>query len=651
MSNAQAPLRTSLLLIGAGLVTLGQAVLQDLPVDQRGRVVWFSIVGIILFLVSVFTVMANKEEPSRIEQIIQRIASWLHISDWQLVLLLSSPLLSWIAWRAAGEGRIMINPAVAITAWISAITVAIIGSFSGSWQGIRFAPRSLILPLTLTIAAFLVRGLAMNRFPIVLTGDEGSAGLEAVRFLKGEINNPFVSAWYSFPSLYFFIQSLSVRLLEETPQALRLPSAIAGALTVAAVFYAGSAMFDRRSGLLAAIFLAAYSYHIHFSRIGLNNIWDGFWYIIVIGALWYGWEHEQYGAFTLAGFSLGAAQYFYPSGRALVIPILVWLFLVGAFNREKFKRVFSGILIMFIVSAVIVLPLALFYFHHSNEYMAPFVRVSIFGPILDGMVQSTGQPVWLILLKQIWKGLQAFTYIPITAWYQPGTPLLRSFAASLFLIGILLLFIRSRSNRFLLLALWILTFGLIGGFSESTPASQRYIAAAPVCALLIGYGLSETTSIFEKLWPQLNRILNGVAIALAILVAANELNFYFNTYTQKTMVDLSHSNTMISQHLANYLQDKQPDLQVVFMGSPFMGYYSIPNLQFLAPDIKGIDATLPWDAFDKSVITGKDLIFVFLPGNESALDAVKMEYPGGQTHAETASDGKPLYWYYEYFSE
>ena len=651
MPNAQAPLRTSLLLIGAGLIILSQIVIQDLPMDQRKMLAWFSLMGIALFLASTINLVANKEGPSRMEQIIRRIANWFHVEDWQVVFLLTSPLLSWLAWWAAGEGRRMINPAAAIIAWVSAIAVAIIGSFRSSWKGIKFEPRYLILPLMLTLAAFLVRGLAIDRFPIALTGDEGRDGIEAVQVLKGEFNNPFISAGYSFPSLYYFFQALSIQFLARTTEALRLTSAIVGALTVTALYFVGSAMFDRRCALLAAIFLAAYNFHIHFSRIGLNNIWDGLWYIIVVGALWHGWEYEQNKSFALAGFSLGMAQYFYPSGRALIIPILGWLFLMGMFNWEKFKRVFSGILIMFIVTSVIILPLAIFYFHHPDEYMAPLRRVSIFGPILDGMVQSTGQPVWLILLKQIWLGLQGFIYLPVTFWYQPGTPLLRPFAASLFLIGLLLLLSRGRDSRFLLLALWILTFGLIGGLSESTPAAQRYVAAAPVCALLVGYGLSEMASILEELWPQFNRILNGVVIAVAILMAVDELNFYFNTYTQKTVVEWSHTNTMIAQHLADYLEEKPTDLQVVFMGAPFMGYSSIPSLQYLVPNIKGIDATLPWESFDKSAITGTDLVFVLLPGNESALDSIEKEYPGGQTQTEMASDGKPLYWYYVYASK
>jgi 4-amino-4-deoxy-L-arabinose transferase-like glycosyltransferase len=577
-----------------------------------------------------------------------KIAQWFRVESWQFIFLFASPLLSWIAWQAAGEGGLMNNSLVAILAWFLAIVAALVGSFKIYLSRSRPEPRSLILPLVLTVAAFLARALALDRVPIALTGDEGSAGIAATQILHGNINNPFISTGYSFPSLYYFFQALSIHLFGQTTEALRITSALAGALTVTAVYYVGRTLLDRRTGLFAAIFLAAYAFHIHFSRIGLNNIWDGLWYIIVLGFLWRGWEKEENKSFAVAGLCLGIAQYFYPSGRALVIPIAGWLLLIGFSNREKFKRVFPAILILFLVTLVVVLPLAIYYLHHPAEYMAPFRRVTIFGAILDAMVQTTGQPAWLILLKQIWLGLEGFIYVPLRFWYQPGTPLLRPITASLFVFGLLMLFVRGRKSRFLLLMLWILTFGLIGGLSESTPASQRYVAAAPVCALLVGYGLSEIGVVIEALWPRFQKSLNVAVIVFAILIAADELNFYFNVYTPKSAVDFSHSNSVIAQHLADYLKNKPSDLQVIFMGAPFMGYYSIPSLQYLAPQVQGIDAFPPWEIFDKSAITGKSLLFVFLPGNETALRSVEIDYPGGLTYAERASDGAPLYWYYEY---
>ena len=73
--------------------------------------------------------------------------------------------------------------------------------------------------------------------------------------------------------------------------------------------------------------------------------------------------------------------------------------------------------------------------------------------------------------------------------------------------------------------------------------------------------------------------------------------------------------------------------------------------RFLAPEIEGIDAANPWESFDKTAITSRNVLFVFLPGNEGALETIRMQYPGGESDIEMASDEQPLYSYYEYSSD
>ena len=643
------PLRVSLLVAGGAIVALSEWTLQTLSIDRRSDIVWPFSFGILVFLLPLISTIRSATNPTWPEKIIKRIAEWFHLLPWQIPLLLISPFLAYIAFSAAGDGSLMMNPIAAILAWVLAVSATILGSLKLPFKRIQWNPRALILPLMLTLIAFFLRAFAADRIPILLTGDEGSSGISATAFVRGEINNPFIVGWFSFPSLYFLIQSLSIRLFGQTIQALRVTSALAGALTVTATYFTARILFDRRTALVSGIFLAAYSYHINFSRIGLNNIWDGLWYTIVIGALWYGWEHEEIKAFVLAGLCLGIAQYFYPSGRILIIPIVLWFLIMAVVNGKKFKRVFPNIVILFLISLVVLLPLGIFYIHHPNEFMAPFNRVTLFGPILDSMVEASHQPVWLILLKQVVDGLGAFTFLPLNAWYTPGIPLLLPLPASLFLLGILILLVRNYRDRFPLLALWIITFGLIGGFSESTPAAQRYIAAAPVCALLVGFGLSELIGFLERLWPRLDRVLYGVTIAIAIFTAAYELYFYFVVYTSDTVNEWSHSAGMVAQRLADQLKGKPADLEVVFFGQPLMGYYSIPSLQYLVPNIQGVDATIPWDPQSTSDIQNRNhLFFVFLPGNESAIQPVEASYPGGKLYKQIASDGNTLYYYYEY---
>jgi 4-amino-4-deoxy-L-arabinose transferase-like glycosyltransferase len=537
----------------------------------------------------------------------------------------------------------MISPVVALIAWVLGILMAVIGGWKAVSHRLQPSWKAVAGLALLIIFAFAIRGLGTAHIPIFLTGDEGSSGISAMQFLKGEIDNIFIVGWYSFPSLYFSIQAAFIAIFGETTQALRILSACVGTLTVVAVYFAGRAMFGNRTGALAALALAVLHFHIHFSRIGLNNIWDGLWYTVTVGALWYGWEKENRNAFLLAGIGLGIAQYFYTSSRTLIPLVILWVLIAGLFDRSHFKRALPDILIMALVAIAVVIPLACFFFRSPNEFLAPMQRVSVFGAWLEYQVQLTGQPAWKILLEQIGLGFQAFVYTPLNAWYTPGVPILRPFAAGLFLLGLALLILRGRDSRMLLLVLWLIAFGFLGGLSESTPAAQRYVAAAPLCALLVGYGLSESISLLEKLWPKLSKIFLLLTIVLVAILAMDDLRFYFLEYTSLRRIVDARNNGMIAQHLADTLQTEQDDLQVVFFGQPAMGFYSIPSLQYLAPHIQGIDMIQPWPSSENPTPTSSRLLFVFLPNNETEILPVESDYPGGKLFKEIAADGEVLY--------
>lgn len=658
MSSPQAAPRISLLLTGGALVILSQWPLQDLTSSQRYRLAWFTAAGALFFLLGLLSIRRG-EEPNRIERWLARLGAWLKVKDWQVVLLATSPIFALVAPLAAGASSQMISPAVAVAAWLIAIALALRGGralgsagVGGETEPVK-APRlaAILWALTLTALAFLPRGLATDRIPILLTGDEGSAGLEAVHFVEGRMDNIFISGWYGFPTLYYFLQSLSVRLFGQTTEALRIPSALAGAMTVTALYFTARAMFGQRAGLLAATFLAAYNFHIHFSRIGLNNVWDGLWYTIVIGALWYGWEHERRSAYLLAGFGLGMAQYYYPSGRLLPAILLAWMVIAALLDRHRLKRALPDFLLLFLTAAVVALPLAWHYAHNPNDFLAPLERVSLFGSWLENRVALTGEPGWSIILNEIGASFLAFTYTPLRFWYQPDTPLLRPLPSGLFLLGLILLAMRGRDGRVALPALWLVSLAIMGGLSESTPAAQRYVAIAPACALVVAYGLSESAALLERLWPARARLIAAVTVLLGIFLAADELRFYFLEYTPASVVDQAASNGMVAQRLADYLKDKPPDWKVVFFGQPRMGYRSIPSLQYLAPRTEGIDVLRSWDLSENPGVNGEHLVFVFLPDNKSEIAKVMADYPAGHLQANMAVNGEVLFWLYEYHTQ
>jgi 4-amino-4-deoxy-L-arabinose transferase-like glycosyltransferase len=85
-------------------------------------------------------------------------------------------------------------------------------------------------------------------------------------------------------------------------------------------------LFDRRAGLLAALLLATYPPHIHFSRLALNNIADPLFGVLALALLAAGLRQRSRRALWLGGMALGLTAYFYEGGR-LFYPLLTLLWL------------------------------------------------------------------------------------------------------------------------------------------------------------------------------------------------------------------------------------------------------------------------------------------------------------------------------------
>jgi hypothetical protein len=646
MSPRQKASAASFMLGGAVLSFLSQQAQQDLPLDLRLSASILLGIGILFFAIGIW--FTRKEEsPRRLLTALDKIADWFSIQPWQVSFLFVSIPLVILVHFAAGDSERMPSPFPAWTAWIIAASFMILAGWRFGAFSLRGHSRLFVIALVFAILAFTLRGIATGQIPILLNGDEASAGIYGARILDGSVNNPFITGWYSFPSLYFWIPAIGIKLFGQTTEALRIPSAVVGALTVGALYLAGQAIFNKRVGLIAAILLLGFHQHIHFSRIGLNNIWDGFFYVLTVGTVWYGWSRENRNALLLAGLSMGLAQYFYPSSRTIIVLVYGWLFVSAFLDWKKFKRLFPGLLLMTLAMGIVLLPLAWFYINHPEEFMAPLQRVSILGSWMTNEIAITGKTEKEILLNQIWLGIQSFTYLPLQHWYRPEVPFLRPVSATLFLLGLIFLLFRFRESRTYLLVFWIIMFILLGGLSESTPASQRYVAAAPVCIMLAAFALDEMAALAESFWPKSGRWANVIALAIVVFASASDINFYFNTYTPKSVTDLDASNGMVAQQLANYLKDKPVGTQVIFFGQPLMGYYSIPSTQYLAPQATGLDIT-DWSAPNHPMPTSQNLVFVFLPINANQIPSVLKDYPGGPVLGQKSPTGQTLYYYYTY---
>jgi len=625
------------LLASAIMLFLGQTFRSALPVTQRFAATTATIAGFLFFLLAVRGFRAGAF-PSLVARPLRAVAGWLKVSTTQVTLLILAPLLSVASWLAAGDLLQMHLPVLAVALWVSSIALILIGTWpSGALRAVRPRARGEALAVAgLFLVGLVARGTFTADIPWILGGDEAAGGLSALEWIRGERDNPFGVGWYDFPALYFFVQSISIRLFGQTIEALRLTSALAGALTVLAAYWFLREAFGRWVALAGATYLSAFHFHIHFSRLGLNNVWDGLFLTLGAAAFWRGWNRGSRLSFAIAGIASGLAQYFYASSRILFLLFPLWLAVAFLRDRKLVRARLPGLAIGLLGALVVAFPLALFYLGHKAAFVAPYSRVSLLGPLLENMLATSGESVWGILIEQFKTSAMAFTGTELRYWYQPGQPMLLPIPATLFLMGACLVLLNLTRLPELWLGLWVVGAIIVGALSDSTPAAQRYVFVAPAVAGAIALTLERSARWFIQAWPRARWAIVAAVSGLLLLVSSQDLRFYFGDFSANKL--FADNNTEVATQVGMYLAEKEPGPQVYFFGGR-MGYYTHATIRYLAPQAMGTDVLETLTAPPDWVLPGPT-IFIFLPERSEELDFVQESYPDGRLHWHPGKDGE-----------
>lgn len=631
---------TSVLILGGALlVVMGQVIQADVSETLRGLVYLIMAVGLAAFGIASLTI-SRGQPPGVLSRIGGRLAGFFGISPGQLVLLFMAPWYSMMAALSAGDQLQATHPTISLAAWFIAIGAVLTGSYRRNDKSKDLLDRKeVLLIIALFLVAFTLRAVAIGSLPPTLSGDEGAAGLTSVEFASGEANNLFTVGWFSFPSFYFALQSLGILAFDQTATALRISSAFGGALTVVGLYWLARILFGRWTAILAAVFLSVHHYHIHFSRIGLNNIWDGFFAVLVMASLAHGWKTGRRSSFLICGLALGFGQYFYVSIRLFPLLLLLWAGVALVVDRTTFKQRFADLVLVTLVAFVVALPLLFFYQQHPSEFNAPFQRVTIFEGWLEQTAALQGKSELRVIWDQLANTALGITTLPLRHWYNPGSPLLLPLASALFLLGLLWALLNLNLSR-LLVVLGLLVVIILGGLSQEAPTSQRFIIAAPLAAMLTVLPLSALTRWMQREWPRYRMLVVALAILIMTWIVINDLRYYFVDVYDSYV--LGGPNTEVATEIAHYLDEQNPPPDVYFFGFPRMGYYSLSTIPYLVPEVEAVDVLEPltsppdW-ALDKATI------FLFLPEREDELAHVQASFPRGTYQMITREDGALLF--------
>jgi ubiquinone/menaquinone biosynthesis C-methylase UbiE/4-amino-4-deoxy-L-arabinose transferase-like glycosyltransferase len=563
------------------------------------------------------------------------------------------------------------HPLIAIVIWLAAIIIAYFAFFqprsTGSANTYRISHFTLIASVLLFLAALLVRLYDLEQHPFILNGTEASIGLDAMNVVNGSIRNPFSTGWLTNPTLPLYLLAIPLKVLGPSVLALRLLSPFIGALTVVATFLIGQRLFGRAVGLAAAVLLLGSHFHIHFSRLGLTNVWDALLVLLSLGFIAIAWQQEpeqNRPAWLLAGLALGFSAYLYTSSHLLPLMLLSLLVLTLIFERQTWKKQWRNVIAMGSLAFVIALPQLLAYRANPGIFME---RAAILG-ILDNQggwlnqeAVRTGASQLQLLSKQVWAAALAFNATLDTGTsYGPFVPLLNFMAGMLAILGSVLAFIRSRQLRYSMLIVWVtITIIFAGALLENAPNSHRYIIAAPAVSLLAAIALIELVAALlprseedqpeedqQVLWYKRKALLLIIPLLIAAAMAIYDMGYYFGPYRNEH--HFGDRNTEIADAMATYLNSLEGDWSAYFYGPPSM-YVDFPTIPFLAStfqkdvnlfDIAEPDAELP-------LTDSPNHVFIYLPERYDELSIAKFEYPSGREQIIDGYYATPLFHVYE----
>jgi 4-amino-4-deoxy-L-arabinose transferase-like glycosyltransferase len=530
------------------------------------------------------------------------------------------------------------------------------------WDCLRRMTRETWLEIAtvvgLTLLAGILRVAALERVPYVLGGDEAWFGLTARQVLSGELRHPFRTAYVAMPTLFYWPLSWAMRLAGDGVLGLRLPAALVGTATVPALYLLARQLWGRRMAVLGAALLATYDYHIHYSRLGANNVWDPLFAVLTLWLVEMGLasteEDKRTRYFILAGLVMGLSAYFYTGARLLPFLVLAYVAFFWIMKRvqgpqsQNTPALGPPLLMLGLAFLVAGGPILGFALSHPDDWNA---RLNQVGIIQSGWLARepalTGRSMAQILAEQFLRAAGAFHVFPDrTVWYGADRPLLGLLAGAFALLGMFWAGLRWRERRSFLVMLWFWAVIVSAGMlTESPPSSQRFVIAIPAVVLLVALGLEQTVYLIARMlrWKgrQWENLIMGV---VAVVLAVGSLHYYFVRFTPERRY--GSLNGVAATMMGQYLRRLEGDYQVYFLGAPRI-YWGFGTMTFLAPEVRGQDIEETLSAPPVLAEDGRQTLFLFLPERAGELDWVQQAYPDGELREFSDASGRLWFLTYE----
>jgi 4-amino-4-deoxy-L-arabinose transferase-like glycosyltransferase len=434
--------------------------------------------------------------------------------------------------------------------------------------------------------------------------------------------------------MHFFVTAPTLHWLGPTAAALRLPWAWLGILTVPVTFWLVKKLGGLYLALLATLLLALYHFHIHYSRLNLDNIADP-----LIGALAFLFfyrarSRESPMDWGWLGATWGAGMYLYQGAR--LIPFLVFgvACYVTLFERDRAREYLRGFGIALGAFLIVAAPMLQYALGNPGIFNGREDTVGILqNGWIDREAQVTGKGVVQILFDQFRYALFAFNLYPdASGFYGLEQPLLDPIFGVFFLLGLGYGTIRvitpNPDRRLAPMVAWWWCGMIFGGMlTLAPPSSHRLITlAVPVC-FFIALGVVQVIGLARKAVTGLpSAALCAASIALFGTIS---LYTYFVDYAPRHLA--GGGGAEVSTELGLTLQKDLDWQRIYFFGAPYI-FWDFPTLSFLLPGADAVDLIDPIQIPPPAnwLAPNKATLFIFLPGRIAEMTLVQKTFPHGK---------------------
>ncbi len=380
----------------------------------------------------------------------------------------TSSNLAWILHLAAG-------PAFLLGVW--RVTRARLEPLLGTWSSVDTAA-----VVILCVLGLIPRVWQLSTVPEGIWFDEGLRGIEAFKIAADPNYRPvFVSQILQEPTAFWYLMIPFLETMGRDPAALRLPSAIAGALSVGAVYLLARVLFERRTALIAAGLTVGMTWHLNYSRVAFLAMWsvmlDGFAAALFVLAL----RRRSTFLYAAAGLTAGIAIHFYYSSRLLppILAVVVLYHLVA--ERGRFIRGHAvGLVTCALGFVLAAAPIGEYALLHPQEFSARTATVSVFKEVeqaksWDPLINSAKAHLLMFNFHGDNNGRHNWT----------GRPMLDSVIGALFILGLGIAITSLRHWSYAMVLAWVPIMLLGGTLSLSWEAPQSHRSVEEVTAVAI----------------------------------------------------------------------------------------------------------------------------------------------------------------------